>query len=184
MEILTTNKEGCEPERVTIPGSEGLQFKVSLSMDGVAILCSDLLPVHRFMTICDPFELASGAQDRLPEGAGNMVWRGWGMDQNLGGVHSQGKFATKNTFDHVSIGKWSACSILETLWKKERVDSITWTHTETNINWRTISSVKDTLWSTRTLLVFQSKELTLTECYRLAHSKAQDYVLRDALKLG
>eukprot|EP00061_Rhincodon_typus_P017261 g45874.t1 len=30
----------------------------------------------------------------------------------------------------------------------------------------------------------QSKVLTLTECCRLAHSKVQDYVLRDALKLG
>eukprot|EP00061_Rhincodon_typus_P001662 g15398.t1 len=59
-------------------------------------------------------------------------------------------------------------------------------HTETNIDctWRTINSVKDLLWSARNVLVFQSKELTLAECGRLAHSKAQDDVLRDALKLG
>ncbi|XP_072365904.1 uncharacterized protein [Scyliorhinus torazame] len=60
------------------------------------------------------------------------------------------------------------------------------THTETNINccWKVINSVKDALWSARNLLIFQCKELSSTECCRLAHSKVQDYVLRDALKLG
>ncbi|XP_060685631.1 uncharacterized protein LOC132818637 [Hemiscyllium ocellatum] len=60
------------------------------------------------------------------------------------------------------------------------------THTETNINcaWRIINLVKDALWAVRNLLIFQLKELTPTECCRLAHSKVQDYVLRDALKLG
>eukprot|EP00061_Rhincodon_typus_P012201 g37786.t1 len=60
------------------------------------------------------------------------------------------------------------------------------THTETNIScaWRSINVVKDAPWPARNLLVFQMKELTLTECCRLAHSKVQDYVLRDALKLG
>eukprot|EP00061_Rhincodon_typus_P004361 g22397.t1 len=60
------------------------------------------------------------------------------------------------------------------------------THTETNVNgtWRTINVVKDTVWSARTLLVFQSKELTPTECCRLTHRNVQDYVLRDTLKLG
>ncbi|XP_078075400.1 uncharacterized protein LOC144497833 [Mustelus asterias] len=59
------------------------------------------------------------------------------------------------------------------------------THTETNINccWRVINSVKDALWSARNLLIFQLKELSSTECCRLAYSKVQDYVLRDALKL-
>eukprot|EP00061_Rhincodon_typus_P013684 g40214.t1 len=59
-------------------------------------------------------------------------------------------------------------------------------HTETNIScaWRTINSVKDALWSAQNVLVFQSKELTPTKCCRLAHSKVQDYVLRDALMLG
>eukprot|EP00061_Rhincodon_typus_P009348 g32786.t1 len=32
-------------------------------------------------------------------------------------------------------------------------------------------------------LAFQNKELTSNECCRLAHSKVQDYMLRDALKL-
>eukprot|EP00061_Rhincodon_typus_P018254 g47354.t1 len=60
------------------------------------------------------------------------------------------------------------------------------THTEANItcSWRTINAVKDTLWSARNLLVFQLKELTPTECCRLAHSKVQDYMLRDALNRG
>eukprot|EP00061_Rhincodon_typus_P002877 g18716.t1 len=60
------------------------------------------------------------------------------------------------------------------------------THTDTNINraWRTIHAVKDTLCSARNLLAFQLKELPPTECCRLVHSKVQDYVLRDALKLG
>eukprot|EP00061_Rhincodon_typus_P016258 g44374.t1 len=60
------------------------------------------------------------------------------------------------------------------------------THTKTNIDraWRAINLVKDALWSAQNLLVFQSKELTLTECCRLAHSKVQDYMLRDKLKLG
>ncbi|XP_067866275.1 uncharacterized protein [Heterodontus francisci] len=59
------------------------------------------------------------------------------------------------------------------------------THTERNIIccWRTINSVKDALWSARSLLVFQRKELSTTESCRLAHSKVRDYVLRDALKL-
>eukprot|EP00061_Rhincodon_typus_P013939 g40636.t1 len=56
---------------------------------------------------------------------------------------------------------------------------------ETNIycTWRTINSVKDTLWSARTLLVFRNNELTPNEGCRLAHSKVQDYVLWDMLKL-
>eukprot|EP00061_Rhincodon_typus_P008953 g32029.t1 len=33
-------------------------------------------------------------------------------------------------------------------------------------------------------MVFQSKELTLTECCRLTYSMVQDNVLRDELKLG
>eukprot|EP00061_Rhincodon_typus_P015793 g43679.t1 len=60
------------------------------------------------------------------------------------------------------------------------------THTETNINctWKTVNLMEDALWSPRTPLVFQNKEQTPTECCRLAHSKVQDYVLRDAVKLG
>eukprot|EP00061_Rhincodon_typus_P010254 g34409.t1 len=60
------------------------------------------------------------------------------------------------------------------------------THTKTNINctWRTVNSVEDALWSAQNVLVFQSKELTPTKYCRLAHSKVQVYMLRDALKLG
>eukprot|EP00061_Rhincodon_typus_P016507 g44766.t1 len=62
----------------------------------------------------------------------------------------------------------------------------TGTHTETDINcvWRTINSVKDAVWSVRNVLVFQNKGVISTECCRLAHSKIQDHVLRDAVKLG
>eukprot|EP00061_Rhincodon_typus_P012225 g37827.t1 len=58
-------------------------------------------------------------------------------------------------------------------------------HTKTNIDraWRTINSVKDILRSARTLLVFQNKVLIPTDSRRLAHSKVQDNVLRDALQL-
>ena len=60
------------------------------------------------------------------------------------------------------------------------------THTETDINcgWKVINSVKDALWSSRNLLIFQRDKWSSTECCRLAHSRVQDYVLRDALKLG
>eukprot|EP00061_Rhincodon_typus_P011020 g35722.t1 len=60
------------------------------------------------------------------------------------------------------------------------------THTEMNIDcaWRAINLLKDTLWSARNLLAFQSKELTLTKFCKLAYSKVQDYILRDTLKLG
>ena len=60
------------------------------------------------------------------------------------------------------------------------------THTETNIRccWQTINSVKDTLWSARNLMVYQHTEMSVRECCRLAHSRLQEYVLRDALKLG
>eukprot|EP00061_Rhincodon_typus_P011261 g36148.t1 len=34
------------------------------------------------------------------------------------------KFAKKNTFDHKSIRKWSACIVLETLWEKEWIDPV------------------------------------------------------------
>ncbi|XP_067911852.1 uncharacterized protein [Heterodontus francisci] len=60
------------------------------------------------------------------------------------------------------------------------------TYTEISINccWRTINWEKDALWSAQNLLVFQCKELSITECCRLAHSKVQDYMLRGTLKLG
>eukprot|EP00061_Rhincodon_typus_P007967 g30159.t1 len=139
------------------------------------------------------------------------------------------KFAKKSTFDHKFIRKWSARSVLKTLWEKERVDPITWfpeqaviviwqnaslpelsnkhqdiarlvvrtalpvrsflyawKHIETNIDcaFRTLNSVKDAPWSAPNSLVFQIKELTPTKCFRLAHSKVQDHVLWDILKLG
>eukprot|EP00061_Rhincodon_typus_P008724 g31591.t1 len=103
------------------------------------------------------------------------------------------KFAKKNTFDHQSIRKWSEYSVLETLRGKERVGPIAWFPEQTvKVIWQNALSPElcnkhqDITW-----LVLRSftnarsnKELTLTECCRLAHSKIQDYMLRDILKLG
>eukprot|EP00061_Rhincodon_typus_P011065 g35817.t1 len=47
---------------VTIPGSRGLQVKAFLYVDDVAVSCSDLLSPRRHVSICDQFELASGAK--------------------------------------------------------------------------------------------------------------------------
>eukprot|EP00061_Rhincodon_typus_P006265 g26727.t1 len=69
---------------MTIPGSGGLQIKTSLHMDDVTVFCLDLLSVCRLMSICDQFELASGAKNRLPEGAGNTVRRGQAVHKILG----------------------------------------------------------------------------------------------------
>eukprot|EP00061_Rhincodon_typus_P013398 g39746.t1 len=121
--------------------------------------------LNRLMSICDQFELASGAKRELPEGAGNMVRRGQGMCKNLGGMQHQGE--AENGLLEALLhlhGRRTSDSALSRLFSS--------THT------KTINLVKDTLWSARTLSVFQSKELTLTECCRLAHSKVQDYVLR------
>ncbi|XP_059829865.1 uncharacterized protein LOC132396366 [Hypanus sabinus] len=60
------------------------------------------------------------------------------------------------------------------------------THTETNIRccWQIINSVKDALWSARNLMVCQHTEMSVGECCRPAHSRLQEYWLRDTLKLG
>eukprot|EP00061_Rhincodon_typus_P010228 g34354.t1 len=62
--------------------------------------------------------------------------------------------------------------------------SVSQMHAKTNISyaWRSINSVKDALWSARTLLVFQNNELTLTQCCRLAHSKFFDEVTRKGIE--
>eukprot|EP00061_Rhincodon_typus_P010220 g34342.t1 len=94
------------------------------------------------------------------------------------------QFATKNTIDHKSIRKWSARSVLKTLRGKERVDPVAWFPEQIVKGiWQNASSpelsnkLQDIAW-------LMNKELTLSECYRLAHSKVQDYMLRDTLKLG
>ena len=60
------------------------------------------------------------------------------------------------------------------------------THSETDIKccWKVINSVKDALWSARALFTTQQSEMSVGECCRLAHCRLQEYVLRDALKLG
>eukprot|EP00061_Rhincodon_typus_P007765 g29777.t1 len=59
-------------------------------------------------------------------------------------------------------------------------------YAETSIDcaWRTISSVKDAFCSAQISLVFQCNQLGPTNCCRVSHSKVQDYVLRDTLKVG
>eukprot|EP00061_Rhincodon_typus_P002057 g16499.t1 len=47
---------------VTIPGSGGLQVKASLCMDDVAVSYSDPQSVSTLLSICEQFELASGAK--------------------------------------------------------------------------------------------------------------------------
>eukprot|EP00061_Rhincodon_typus_P016987 g45476.t1 len=160
--------------------------------------------IDGIFSICKQFELVSGAkvrghdlwelgqrilshlhrQDRLPEGARDRVQKGQGMHKILGGAYCQGeKFAQKSIFDHPSIRKWLVRNILETLWKKKWMDPVAWFPEQTvKFIWQNASSLElsskyqDIAW-------LVNKELTLTKCCRLAHSKVQDYVLRDALKL-
>eukprot|EP00061_Rhincodon_typus_P013422 g39790.t1 len=104
------------------------------------------------------------------------------------------KFAKKNIFDNKSIRKWSARSILEPLREVERVDAVTWFPEQTvkaiwqnasppelsnkhqDIAWR---AVRTALPMTSCMYAWLNKELTLTKCCKLAHSKVQDYVLRE-----
>eukprot|EP00061_Rhincodon_typus_P016332 g44499.t1 len=101
----------------------------------------------------------------------------------LGRLISESLALLRNMITYVQDGRVNACLI--SLDQEKAFDKIS-THTETNTSctWRPINSVKDILSSARNLLVFQNKELTSTKCCRLAHSKVQDHVLRDALKPG
>eukprot|EP00061_Rhincodon_typus_P008164 g30544.t1 len=160
---------------------QDLQVKASLYMDDVAVFYSDLLSVARLMRICDQFKLASGVKVLRRVGLASLPRNApssWAVPYHLFFME---KFAKKNIFDHKSIRKWSACTVLETLWEKEKVYPVVWfpdcvlfglfprMNIKTNIDctWRTVNLVKDTLWSAQNLLVFQSKELTPTECRRL-----------------
>eukprot|EP00061_Rhincodon_typus_P006897 g27995.t1 len=42
-------------------------------MDDVTIFCSDLLPVHRLMSICDQFKLVLGAKEHITKVKQNLV---------------------------------------------------------------------------------------------------------------
>eukprot|EP00061_Rhincodon_typus_P008680 g31506.t1 len=87
--------ERCERER----RDDSRQWRPagqSSYMNDVAIFCSDLLSVHRLMSICNQFELTSGAVGRLPEGAVNMVRRGQDLRKILGGAHRQGLAHSQN----------------------------------------------------------------------------------------
>eukprot|EP00061_Rhincodon_typus_P017595 g46356.t1 len=76
----------------------------SLYMDDITVFFLDLLSACRLMSICNWFELASGVKALLPWNAPSV--------------------AKRNSFDHKSIRKWSAHSVLETLCEKDRVDSV------------------------------------------------------------
>eukprot|EP00061_Rhincodon_typus_P013510 g39919.t1 len=150
-----------------------------------------------FKSVCDLFELASGAKvkrgesktvflgtgltdplspsplGRLPEDAGNMVWRAGecakSCEERVVKVKQEPLFWEHHSFS--IAGKKLAISSM-------KQDSVLYglcpgTHTKIIIDstWMTINSVKDALWSAQNLLVFQNKELTLTECCRLVHSK-------------
>eukprot|EP00061_Rhincodon_typus_P016697 g45048.t1 len=94
-------------------------------------------------------------------GLASLLWNtpsSWTIPYHLSFVE---EFVRKNTFDHKSIKQGSAHSILETLREKERVDLVEWFPVQ-------IAKVL--------------KELTPTACCRLAHSKVQDYVLRNEIK--
>eukprot|EP00061_Rhincodon_typus_P009384 g32853.t1 len=57
-------------------------------------------------------------------GLASLPWNApssWTIPYHLSFVE---KFMKENTFDHKSIKQWSARSILETLWEKERVDFV------------------------------------------------------------
>eukprot|EP00061_Rhincodon_typus_P018929 g48321.t1 len=124
---------------VTLPGSRCLQFKASLYVDDITVFCWDLLLVSRLMSICDRFELASGA--KVNRGSGQHVAslrpcgerRGWIL---LGCSLNRPSKSFGRMAHHQNFPTSTKC-----------------------------------------------KELTSTKCCRLAHSKVQDYVLRDTLKI-
>eukprot|EP00061_Rhincodon_typus_P005006 g23946.t1 len=94
------------------------------------------------------------------------------------------KFAKKNTFGHKSIRKWSLCSILKTLQEKKRVDPVRLFPEQTvKVFWQN-ASAQELSNKHHHIACLVSKELTSTKCCRLAHSKVQNYMLRDTLKLG
>eukprot|EP00061_Rhincodon_typus_P009336 g32764.t1 len=184
---------------------------MSMYMDDVAIFCLDPQLVSRLLSICDQFELASGA--KVNRGKSEAMFFGnWADRSFIPFTVRTGYLKYANTKCHdvlrfywslvlrriglASLPRNTASSwtvpyhlfFVEKFVKRNTFDHmfIRQMHAETNITsaWRTINTEKDVLWSAQTLLVFQLKELTLTECCRLAHPKAQDHMLRDAIKLG
>eukprot|EP00061_Rhincodon_typus_P013125 g39302.t1 len=79
--ILHTCRKDVNLRGVTIPGSGGPQVKASLCMDEVTTFCSDLLSVCRLMSICNQFELASGA--KVNHGKSEVMFFGNRTDQSF-----------------------------------------------------------------------------------------------------
>eukprot|EP00061_Rhincodon_typus_P011901 g37267.t1 len=109
------------------------------------------------MSICDQFKLASGAKDETGLAAVERP-----SQTILYHLTFMEKFAKKNTFDHKSIRNWSAHGVHETLLEKESLDLL-----HGSLRRLSVSSGIDPI-----------------EGCRLAYSKVQDYMLRDAPKLG
>eukprot|EP00061_Rhincodon_typus_P018755 g48062.t1 len=129
--------------------------------------------LNGLMSICNQFELAWEAEDRLPEGVGNMVQRGWGLSKILGGVPCQGLGHSLN------LCHCSHPSHLHFIWRSKMDRG------QRYIMYKTLDKVeKNVPNATLILLASFDKELTSTECCRLAHSKVRDHVLRNALKHG
>eukprot|EP00061_Rhincodon_typus_P015614 g43388.t1 len=134
------------------------------------------------MSICDQFELASGA--KVNRGKSEAMFFGnWANQSFIPSTVRTEKLTKRNTFDHKSVRKWSARSVLQTLRGKERVDPVAWFPEQTvkvigqNASSPELSNEhQDITW-------LLNKELTPTECLRLARSKVQDYLLSDAPKL-
>eukprot|EP00061_Rhincodon_typus_P008525 g31215.t1 len=94
------------------------------------------------------------------------------------------KFDKIITSDRKSIRKWSAHNVLKNLREKEKVDPATWFPKQTVQVTRQNASSPEHSNRHQDITWLVNKELTLTECCRLARSKVRDYVLWDALKLG
>eukprot|EP00061_Rhincodon_typus_P015494 g43203.t1 len=156
-------------KRVTVLGSRDLQVKACLYVDDVAVFCCDPLSMCRLMSICDQFELISRAKlyrgrfkvmffgnwadctlipftvrtDNLKAliGLALLLWNApnsWTFPYHLSFTK---KFAKKSICDHQSVRKWSARNVLETLWKKERVNPVRMFPEQTvKIIWQNASS--------------------------------------------
>eukprot|EP00061_Rhincodon_typus_P013400 g39748.t1 len=91
-------------------------------MGDVAVFCLDPLSVRRLMSICDLFELAWGIKINCGKGKAMFFgnWANWSFIPFTVMTDYHWKY------DHKFIRKWSALSILKTLWAKERVNPVMW----------------------------------------------------------
>eukprot|EP00061_Rhincodon_typus_P017663 g46456.t1 len=98
---------------------------------------------ERLLSICDQFELVSGA--KVNRGKSKAMFFGnWANQSFIPLTISSDylkKFVKKNTFDHQSLRKWSARSILETLRETGRVNLVMWFPEQTvRVIWQNVLS--------------------------------------------